>query len=123
MSLEQLDQIESALGFQLPNEYRLLATQYPFKPVGRDAVYWFFNDPQRVIEETRFPLCDSEYSGAGWKPSFLLIGHSPAGDVYVMDTAVSELPVLLLDHETHEIEPQWATLHLFVEEWKTFWNR
>jgi hypothetical protein len=59
----QLDTIEAALGIKLPTDYRRLSRAFPFKPIGRDWVYWFFDDPDRVIGETRFPLEDGGYVG------------------------------------------------------------
>src|SRR4051812_24521849 len=39
----QLDEIEAALGVTLPTEYRQVSRAFPFRPVGRDRVYWFFD--------------------------------------------------------------------------------
>jgi hypothetical protein len=117
MTDDQLDAIEAALGLKLPGAYRDVSRAFPFRPIGRDVVYWFYNDPARVIGNTLEPLADGRYDRTGWQPGFVAIGHSPSGDPYVLDTATPGLPVLFLSHETHEIEPGWPTFEAFVAEW------
>lgn len=109
--------IEAAVGFSLPDEYRRVAAAPPFRPVRGDLVYWFFNDPNKVIEATIAPLADSDYDMSGWQYSYLTIGESGAGDLYVMDTAVADLPVHCLSHDSHRIEPEYKTFTAFVEDW------
>lgn len=117
MTEAQLDEMEAGVGFKLPPEYRRVAVASPFRPIGRDSVYWFFDDPSRVIQETLAPLADAGYDMADWRPGLLTIGESGAGDLYVMDSAAEGLPVHCLSHESHRLEPEYATFSAFVEEW------
>ena len=114
---EQLDAIEAAVGFSLPSEYRRVAAAPPFRPIGRDWVYWFYDDPVRVIEGTLDPRADGGYDHSGWRAGYLAIGESAAGDPYLMDTAAAGLPVLCMSHESNAIEPEYASFAMFVEEW------
>jgi hypothetical protein len=81
----QLDRIEAAVGFALPAEYRRVAASPPFRPIGHDWVYWFYDDPTWVIEGTLTPLADGGYDRSGWQAGYLTIGQSGAGDLYVME--------------------------------------
>lgn len=117
MTEAQLDEIEAAVGFPLPAAYRRTAAAPPFQPIGRDWVYWFYDDPTRVIEGTLAPLADGDYDLAGWQPGYITIGQSGAGDLHVLNTTAAGLPVLCLSHETHAIEPEWPTFAEFVAEW------
>jgi hypothetical protein len=112
-----LDAIEQAVGFALPTAYREVATKSPFRPIGRDAIYWFFDDPQTVISETLAPLSDGEYDQTQWQNGFLAIGQSAAGDLYLLDTRSCDLPVLSLSHETHLLATEWPTFDAYVQEW------
>jgi len=113
----QLAEIEEAVGFILPSEYRRVSLTFPFRPIGRDWVYWFYDDPDRVIDGTIAPMADGDYDLAGWRGSYLTIGESGAGDLYVMDTADAVLPVHCLSHESHQIEPEYATFAEFIDVW------
>lgn len=113
----QFDEIEAAVGYTLPTEYRRVAASPPFRPIGHDWVYWFYDDPTWVIEGTLAPLGDGGYDQSGWQAGYLTIGQSGAGDLYVMDTTADGLPVHCLCHETHAIEPEWPTFAAFVADW------
>jgi len=117
MTEVQLEEIEAVVGFSLPDEYRRVAVASPFRPIRGDSVYWFFDEPNQVIEATIAPLSDGNYDGTGWQDSLLTIGESGAGDLYVMDTADADLPVHCLSHESHRIEPEYKTFAAFVEDW------
>lgn len=117
MTEAQLDEIESHVGFALPAEYRRVAVASPFRPIGSDCVYWFFDDPNQVIEETLAPLSDGDYDKRGWQMGYLTIGNDGGGDLYVMDTSAPGLPVHCLSHESHQIEPDYRTFAGFVEDW------
>jgi len=117
MTEAQLAEIERAVGFQLPATYRRVALEFPFHPIGRDSVYWFFNDPKSVIHGTLNPLCDGGYDRAGWRDGLLTIGEGAAGDLHLLDTKSEDFPVYCLSHETHTIEPEWATFDSFVADW------
>lgn len=119
MTDAQLDAIEAVLGVVLPPEYRRVSQEFPFHPVGRDCVYWFFDTPDAVVCETLAPLADGGYERVGPWDAYLVIGRSPAGDLFILDMAAVSLPVLLLSHETHAIEPAWPTFGAYVEEWRT----
>lgn len=116
MTEVQLDAIETALQVTLPAAYRQTSIAFPFRPIGHDWVYWFYDDPERVIGATRAPLSDGEYDQTDWRGTFVVIGESGAGDLYLLDTPASS-PVYCLSHETHRIEPEWPTFRAFVEEW------
>jgi hypothetical protein len=117
MTDDQLDAIETTLGLTLPPAYRRVSRMFPFRPIGLDRVYWFFDDPNRVIHGTRFPLEDGGYAGPALPPRYVAIGQSGGGDLYLLDTAAEGLPVVCLSHETHAVEPAWPTFEAFVEEW------
>ena len=117
MTEGQLDEIEVGVGFPLPAAYRRVATASLFRPIGRDCVYWFHDDPAAVISDTLAPLADGDYDRRGWRDGWLAIGHSAAGDLYVLDTRSGGLPVYCLSHETHAVEPGWPALEAFVAEW------
>jgi len=117
MTEGELTEVEAAIGFTLPSEYWRVAAAFPFRPIGRDWVYWFYDDPDRVIDGTLAPLADDAYDKVGWRTGYLTIGESAAGDLYVMDSTAPRLPVYCLSHETHRIEPEYPTFAAFVEEW------
>lgn len=117
MTGEQLDAIESALGLKLPAEYRRASLAFPFRPIGRDWVHWFFDRPDWVIGESRTPLRDGDYDLAGWHGSFVVIGESAAGDLYFIDAARDDSPVFILLHETHALEEEWPSFAAFLEDW------
>ncbi len=117
MNAAQLKEVEAAVGFRLPEEYRQVSLNFPFRPIGRDRVYWFYDDPKRVIHDTLKPLADGGYNRVNWKNGYLAIGESAAGDLYVLDTTATALPVLCLSHETHAFEPEWPTFEAYMAEW------
>ena len=117
MSDAQLDAIETALGLALPPAYRQVSKAFPFRPIGPDRVYWFFDDPAEVVSATRFPLEDGGYAGPALPPRYVVVGASGGGDLYLLDTAAGGLPVALLSHETHAVEAGWPTFEAFVAEW------
>src|SRR5262249_23256041 len=86
-------------------------------PVGNDCVYWMYDDPEAVIAESRDPLADGDYDRSNWGPGFVVIGRSASGDPYLLDAAAERWPVYRLSHETHAIEPGWATFEAFVADW------
>ena len=115
--------IEAALGVVLPTEYRRVSRAFPFRPVGRDRVYWFFDTPEQVVGATLAPLADGRYDRGGPWDRYVVIGRSPGGDLYVLDTMADGFPVRMLSHETHEIEPAWSTFGAFVEAWRAVPDR
>lgn len=50
MTESELDEIEVAVEFSLPSEYQRVVLENPSRPIGQDCVYWFYDDPGRVIE-------------------------------------------------------------------------
>jgi hypothetical protein len=117
MTDEQLDEIESVLGVSLPAEYRRVSREFPFQPIGRDRVYWFYDDPRAVIHETRHPMEDGEYAGSDLLPQFVVIGRSAAGDAYLLDLNAPSPAVASLSHETHAIDSERQAFAAFVAEW------
>jgi hypothetical protein len=65
---------------------------------------------------TRPLLSDGEYDHAAPGDTFVVIGDSGAGDVYLLDTAFSS-PVYSPGHATHRIEPERPASAAYVEEW------
>ena len=117
MTDDQLDAIEAQLGVTLPDAYRRVSRAAPFRPLGRDAVYWFYDDPDAVVGMTRSPHADAGYAGPGLPPRYVAIGDSAAGDAYLLDTLADGSPVACLSHETHAVEPEWPTFEAFVADW------
>jgi hypothetical protein len=117
MTDEELDAIEAALRVKLPSDYRRVSVTFPFRPLGRDWVYWFYNDPALVVGETTDPLADGEYDRTGWRDSYVVIGQSACGDLYLLDTVLERSPVYCLSHESHAVEVEWPDFAAFVEEW------
>lgn len=118
MTESQLQTIERELGVRLPEDYRETSLDFPFQPRGNDWVYWMYDEPDRIIGETLAPLADGEYDQTNWKPSYLVIGQSAAGDLYLLDTAQGDdSPVYCLSHEDHSIEEEWAHFLEFVGSW------
>ncbi|MFO0901642.1 MAG: SMI1/KNR4 family protein [Pirellulales bacterium] len=117
MTNEQLDQIEADVGFSLPAAYRRVALEFPFRGIRNDAVYWFFDDPRWVIEETLDHRQTHDLPDAHSGRQLLAIGHSAAGDLYLLDASAAGLPVLERSHETLAVELVWPTFEEFVEEW------
>jgi hypothetical protein len=105
MTDTQLDAIEAALGVKLPAEYRRVSFAFLFRPIGRDRVYWMYNDPGAVIGQSRAPLVNGDYDRSNWRASYVVIGKSAAGDLYLLDASAERSPVYCLSHETHAIEP------------------
>ncbi len=116
MTDTQLDKIEAELGLKLPADYRAVSREFPFRPMGNEEVYWFYDDPEAVINTTRFPMSASDYDRTSWKPTYLVIGHGAAGDEHLIDTALTHSPVYLISHEDLSIVEEWASLSAFVED-------
>ena len=83
-----------------------MSRAFPFRPIGRDWVYWFYDDPKRVIHGTFFPLEDGGYAGPELLPRYVAVGESGGGDLYLLDTTADGLPVVCLSHETHAVEAE-----------------
>lgn len=118
MTPEQLDAIETDLGFPLPVEYRRVAVARPFWPIGSgDHIYRFFDDPDWVVGETLAPQSASGRDVPRLPFGSMAIGFSACGDTYVLDTRAEGQPVHCLSHETREIEPEYPSFAAFVTEW------
>ena len=118
MTETQLQTIERELGVKLPEDYRELSLEFPFEPVGNDWVYWFYDEPERVINATRYPHEDSHYDHSNWKSSYLVIGQSAAGDLYFIDTILDNSPIYCLGHEDYTITEDWPNISSFVLYWR-----
>ena len=118
MTDAQLDAIEADLGVTLPAAYRAVSRAFPFRPLGRDWVYWFADTPDAVVNNTRDPHFDGDYAGPALLPRYVAVGQSYCGDLYLLDLAAGpDWPVVNLSHETHAIGPEWPTFAGFVAEW------
>ena len=117
MTDTQLDRIETELGLRLPADYRAVSQEFPFRTIGNERVYWFYDDPNSVIQNTRVPMSDGDYDMANWNPTYLIIGRGAAGDEHLIDTALAHSSVYLLSHEDHSIVEEWPSLSAFVEDW------
>jgi hypothetical protein len=113
---QHIGRIEAELGVSLPADYRDLLLNVPFPSPPGDRVYWLYDDPDRVIEATRFPLY-GYHEGPDLGPRYLSIGQTAMGDQYVLDLARTPSPVLCLSHETHEFEEDYPDLAAFVAGW------
>lgn len=118
MTTAELDQIEAALGLHLPAAYREVSRVFPFRPSRNDWVYWFYDEPDRVINETLSPLEDGEYDRADWKPGFVVIGQSACGDLYVLDTTQDGAPVFCLSHEDHSLVKEFPSFEAYIAYWQ-----
>ncbi|MDX2038716.1 MAG: hypothetical protein SFX72_18870 [Isosphaeraceae bacterium] len=113
----ELDRIEAAVGFALPAAYRRAASATPFRPIGRDCVYWFFDDPASVVSETLAPLSDGGFDPGGLPPGLLAVGRSAVGDLYLLDTRDEALQVFTLTHDSLELVREWPSFDAFVSDW------
>lgn len=105
--------IETALGVTLPASYGRTLRDFPSLGSGPGGL---FTDPDDVIGYTQAPLSEGHYDGANWRPSYVAIGDSGAGDLYVLDTAREPAPILWLSHEDHAITEEAPSLPAFLEE-------
>jgi SMI1 / KNR4 family (SUKH-1) len=117
MTEQQLKQIEAELGVRLPAGYRAVSRAYPFRPVGDDWAHWMYDNPADVVAATRQPLGNRFYTRANWKETYLAIGQSAAGDLYLLDLAEPASPVYCLSHEDHSIAADWDSFDAFIADW------
>ena len=118
MTDAQLDRIEAELRLTLPADYRATSKQFPFRRIGNEDVYWFYDNPDAVIQNTRYPMIDGNYDIANWKPTYVIIGRGAAGDEHLIDTALVDSPVYLLSHEDRSIVEEWPSMAAFVDYWE-----
>ena len=102
MTEKDIRSIEASLGVKLPAEYRRIVS------AGKPKEFWIgglFNQPERVIEATRW-LRDllADY-GASWHESWVVVSEINGGDAVILDTGSPEAPLLLWNHETNTAEP------------------
>ena len=117
MTEQNLQQIEMEFHLTLPDDYRKLILSSPFRPIGKDRIYWLYDDPIEVIRSTREPL-NGYYEGSAWLQTHIAIGETAMGDQYVIDVCRTPSPVFCLSHETHEFEEEFSDLDAFVAYWK-----
>jgi hypothetical protein len=108
MTEAQLQTIEQELGRRLPEDYRSIIREFGGQIDG------LFDDPDEVIQATRFPMDASDYDSENWKPSYIAIGDSGAGDLYLLDTAFESSPVYVLSHEDLSITAEWTSIAAFI---------
>ncbi len=104
------------LGVSLPDAYREALRDLADDPA--DGLSGLFDDPDAVIDHTQAPMSEGNYDGTNWRPSYVAIGDSGAGDLYVLDTARIPAPVLVLSHEDHAITEESPSLTVFVAAWR-----
>lgn len=114
MTEEDLHYIEAELNVALPSDYRAVLRDFPFPTDGGSWVYWLYDNPDDIVNETRFPQEDGGYDKHNWKQTYVVIGQGAAGDTHLLDTALNPSPVYLLSHEDHSIVEEWPSLQAFV---------
>jgi hypothetical protein len=112
MTDDQLDAIEAALKVRLPADYRHAVREHSTPAGGRDD--WRFDDPQSVINSTRYPLETGDYSGPDLLLRYVAVGASGGGDKWLLDLDFDGHPVPFLSHETHAVEPEWPSFAAFL---------
>ena len=115
MTAQQLELIGSTFGFTLPPSYRDFQLQYPesFDQDIRD--HDIYDDPDRVIEETKF-LHSADFIPGGWPKNYLVIGDSGCGDWYYMDITTETGEIGCWDHEENGFSIQHADIAKFADE-------
>jgi hypothetical protein len=103
---------------KMPENYRTVALNPAFAAKRNESAYWLYDNPERIIRETRFPLEDGQYAGANWRETFLAIGQSAFGDLYLLDIALADSPVYLLSHEDHTLTEEFASLEEYLDYWR-----
>ncbi|MDQ2686300.1 MAG: SMI1/KNR4 family protein [Armatimonadota bacterium] len=106
MTDEDLKRIETALGITIPASYRAA--------IHAEDTFGLFDSPDAVIGYTQAPLSEGDYDGANWRPSYVAIGDSGAGDLYFIDAAREPSPVFCLSHEDHMITQEAPSLAAFM---------
>lgn len=107
--------IETALGVTLPASCGRTLRAFPSLGSGPGGL---FNEADSVIGATQVPLPDGDYDGASWRPSYVALGFSAAGDVYLLETARDPAPVLVLSHEDHAVTEEAPSLAAFAAQWE-----
>ncbi len=100
MSPEQLAVIENRLEITLPDFYRAVMMNYPFKPV--DELDCVEDDLVKEVEwvvSSNQDLRTEGFFGAAWPHSFFAIGHDGFGNYYFLNLKNNDCVIYFADHE------------------------
>jgi hypothetical protein len=131
MTNADLDNIESALGLQLPAFYRRHMLDYPRwllekQPEWSDVAQWeFADDPGRVIHFNRYVrrFEPGEFFDDGpWPPHYFVIGSERDQNWYFLDLAGGSEAVYLFHHEEGEVRREAASLAGFPAALVEWWE-
>jgi hypothetical protein len=103
MTDQDIDEIESRLGLEVPDDYREFATSYPVHLGKFAGQYELFDDCDRVIFHTlerRLRATDEQ----PWSDDHLVIGASGCGDAYYMDLGQKPSPVLFASRDAKVVQ-------------------
>lgn len=118
MTEAQLQTIERELGVRLPADFRAVTQEFG------DYLVEFFDEPEDVLEATRSPMAEGDYNKTNWKASYVVIGESGAGDLYLLDTErEATSPIYVLSHEDQSLTEEWASSRAFVADWQAWQAR
>ena len=115
MKIEDVQQIEKALGLTLPSHYVELVTNYPNELLGTEAEdFALLNSPQTVIEANSAVRGKPFYRGV-WPAGLLVIGENGCGDLYVTKLSATEFSTGFFEHEKPAFLPHSASRSEFIE--------
>ena len=117
MTADEIQRLEEKFGRRLPAAYREILAAPPFDPAIHRWIYWLYDDPEAILNETAAPL-DGLFEGADWRDTFLAIGRSAGGDLYLLDTAQEPAPIYCLSHEDHSIVQEFPAIDAYIAYWQ-----
>lgn len=127
MTEQDLKRIETELNVRLPEDYQAYclsitvncADPIAADPIGIGADYngvygdrynGLFSHVENVIQSTRDPIISEEDDLSNWKPDYIVIGETGAGDLYLLDTSLAVSPLYVKSHEDASIVEEYPTL-------------
>lgn len=114
MDLEEIENIEKALGVRLPAHYIELVTNYPPELLETDAPdFALLDDPSEVISENK-AVRGKPFYGRVWPDNFVIIGTNGCGDLYVTKLDAKEFSTGFFDHESPAFYPHSSSRAEFV---------
>lgn len=112
MTAQDLDNMEVALGFALPADYRAVMLAYPF-PTANGGRVMLTNEPVTAADPSRLELISPDVS----RP--FIIGWAPREQVYYMDADRRDSPVFVRDRKSGMIWEFSPSLVAYVEHVKS----